>query len=172
MFVKKVLTAPRPDVALVTIGDYSLALRDRRASHESPCPRLLRPVKSCPDGAGGLISLDAPLVGEGANDVQSVVPGRIDHSLIPRAAVIFDFDSGVQARTDRGPDSEGTPGQAGATVQYSVGRKLGSAEDHVVYSRAVSEYCAQVGSDSTDVFSAAGIGDVSGAWSDCPGCWR
>ena len=163
MIVKKVLTARRPDAALVTIGDNSLALSDRRASPESLCPRLLGPVESRPDGSGGVVSVDAPLVGDGANDVQSVVPGRIDHSLIPRAAVIFDFDSGVQARTDHGSDSEGTPGQAGATVQYSVGRKLGSAEDDVVSSRAVSENCAQVGSDSTDVFSAAGIGDVSGA---------
>jgi hypothetical protein len=104
-----------------------------------------------------------PLVGDGANDVQSMVPCRIDHSLVPWAAVVFDFDSGVKARADCGPDSEGTPRQAGATVQGSVGRELGSTEDNVVCSRAVSQYCAQVGSDSMDVLGAAGIGDVSGA---------
>src|SRR5262249_37317196 len=126
-------------------------------------PQLLRPVKPRPDGSGGVVAVHAPLVGDGANDVQPVVPGRIDHSLVPRAAVVFDFDSGVKARADRGPDGEGTPGQAGATVQGSVGRELGSAQDHVVCSRAVSQYCAQVGPDSTDVLGAAGIGDVSGA---------
>jgi len=109
-----------------------------------------------------VVSVDAPLVGDGANDIQSMVPGRIDHSLVPRAAVVFDFDSGVMARANCGPDSEGTPGQAGTTVQGSVGREFRSAEDHVICSRAVSQYCAQVGSDSTDVLSAAGVGDVSG----------
>ena len=163
MIVKKVLTAPRPGVVLVTIGDHFLALSDRRASPESHCPWLLGPIEPCPDGSGGVVSVDAPLVGDGANDVQSVVPGRIDHSLIPRAAVVFDFDSGVQARTDRGSDSEGTPGQAGATVQYSVGRELGGAKDSVVCPRAVLKNWAQVGAYSTDVLSAAGIGDVNGA---------
>ena len=79
------------------------------------------------------------------------------------AAVVFDFDPGVKVRADHYPDSKGAPGQAGTTVQGSVGRELGSAEDHVVCSRAVSQYCAQVGPDSTYVLSAAGIGDVSGA---------
>src|SRR5713101_4133422 len=117
MIVKKVLTAPRPGTALVTLGDYFLALSDRRASHESPCPQLLRPVEPRPDGSGGVVSVDAPLVGDGANDIQSMVPGRIDHSLVPRAAVVFDFDSGMMARANCGPDSEGTLGQAGTTVQ-------------------------------------------------------
>jgi hypothetical protein len=110
-----------------------------------------------------VVSVNAPLVGDGANDVQSVVPGRIDHSLVPRTALVFDFDSGLKARADCDPDSEGPSRQAGATMQGSVGRKLGSAEDHIVCSRAVSEYCAQVGSDGTNVLSVAGIGDVSGA---------
>ena len=83
-----------------------------------------------------------------------MVSGGIDHALVPRAAVVFDFDSGVLARAYCGPDSEGTPGHAGTTVQDSVGRELGSAEDHVVCSWAVSEYCAQVGSDSMDVLGA------------------
>src|SRR5438046_801671 len=101
-----------------------------------------------------------------------MVRGRIDHSLVPRAAVVFYFDSGMNARADCGPDSEGATGQAGATVQDSVGRELGSAEDHVICSRAVSQYCAQVGSDSIDVLGAAGIGDISGVSPDCLGCWR
>jgi hypothetical protein len=45
-------------------------------------------------------------------------------------------------------------------VPDGVGGEFGSAEDHVVFSRAVSEYCAQAGSDSTDVLSATGIGDA------------
>jgi hypothetical protein len=149
--------------ALVTIGDFSLALSDRRAPRESPYPRLLRPVKPCPESSGGVVSVDPPFVGDGTNDVQAMVAGWIDHSLVPRAAVVFDFDPGVKAGADCGPDGEGAAGQARSTVQGSVGRELGSAEDHVVCSRAVSEYCAQVGSDSTDVLGAAGIGDVSGA---------
>ena len=152
-----------PGATPVTISDYSFALSDRRTSAESLGTRLLGPIEPCPDGSGGVVSVDAPLICDGANDVQSVVPGRIDHSLIPRAAVVFDFDSGVKTRAYCDSDSEGTPGQAGATVHYSVGRELGSAKYHVVCSWAVSEHCAQVGSDSTDVLSAAGIGDVSGA---------
>jgi hypothetical protein len=30
-----------------------------------------------------VVSVDAPLVGEGADDVHSVVPGRVDHCLVP-----------------------------------------------------------------------------------------
>ena len=163
MIVKKVLTVPRAGAALVTIGDCFLALSDRLASRESPCPQLLRPVESRPDGSGGVVSVDAPLVGEGADDVQSVVPGRVDHSLVPGAAIVFDFDPGIEIRMDCGPDGDSATGETRSAVLGSVRRQFGGAEDRVVCPWAVLEHCAQVGAHNADLVGAAGVGDVGGA---------
>jgi len=133
--------------------------------------RLLGPVESRPDRPAGLVAVDAPLIGDGANDVQSVVPGRIDHSLIPGTAVVLDFDPNVTVLADRGPDSEGAAGQAGATVLGGVGRKFGGAQDRVVCPRTVVEDCAKASSDSANVLSAAWIGDLGGALPECSRCW-
>ena len=133
---------------------------------------LLRPVEPCPDGSGGVVSVDAPLVGEGADDVQSVVPGRIYHSLVPGAAIVFDFDPGTEIRIDCGPDGEGATGETRSAVLGSVRGQFGGAEDRVVCPRAVLEHCAQVGAHNANLVGAAGVRHVGGAWSECPGCWR
>jgi hypothetical protein len=73
---------------------------------------LLGPVESRPDRPAGLVAVDAPLIGDGANDVQSMVPGRIDHPLVPGAAVVLDCYPNVMVLADCGPDSEGATGQA------------------------------------------------------------
>jgi len=57
--------------------------------------RLLRAVESRPDGSAGVVAVDAPLIDDGANNVKAVVPDRIDHSLVPGTAVVFDFDPRV-----------------------------------------------------------------------------
>src|SRR5689334_2294035 len=94
-------------------------------------------VESRPDGPAGLVAVDAPLIGDGANDVQSVVPSRINHSLIPWTAVVLDFYTGVVVRADDGADGEGAAGEAGAAVLGGVGGEFGGAQDHVVCPRAV-----------------------------------
>jgi hypothetical protein len=73
--------------------------------------QLFGPIESCPDGAGGMVAVDAPFVGDGPHDIQSVVPSRIDHGLVPGAAVILDFDSGMKGRDDDNSDGEGAPGK-------------------------------------------------------------
>ena len=60
--------------------------------------RLIGPVESCPDGTAGVVAVDPPFVGNGTDDIQAVVPGRVDHSLVPGAAVVLDFDPRVQLR--------------------------------------------------------------------------
>ena len=80
--------------------------------------RLFGPIESGPDGAAGVVAVDAPFVGEGAHDVQSVMPGRIDHGLVPRAAVILDFDSGMEVWDDDNSDGEGAPWKARAAGQH------------------------------------------------------
>jgi hypothetical protein len=39
-----------------------------------------------------VVAVDSPFVGDGTNDVQAMVPSGVDHSLVPRAAVVLDFD--------------------------------------------------------------------------------
>jgi hypothetical protein len=87
MNVTKVLTTPRPSYALVAMCNYNVASSDSRVSYTSPCPWLIRPVEPCPNGSGGVVSVDAPLVGESANDVQSVVSGQVNHPLVPNSAM-------------------------------------------------------------------------------------
>lgn len=128
----------------MAISDRVLALSNNRDDTHLVVRGLLSPVEPRPDGSHGVVSVDAPLFGEGANDVQPMMPGRINHPLIPGTAVVLDFYTGVKIGADRSPDSEGAAGQARAAVQGSVGCELGSAEDHVICSRAASEYCAQV----------------------------
>jgi hypothetical protein len=128
-----------------------------------PPDRLFSPVKSRPDGAGGVISVDASLVDDGSNEVKSVVPGWVDHPLVPGAAVVLDFDPGVVLLADDEADSEGAAGEAGAAVLGSVGSEFGGAQDHVVCPRAVFEDCAQVGTDSAGLLGASGIGDLGSA---------
>ena len=53
---------PRP-----TVADRGELRAD--SGNQSPCVRLLRPVEPCPDCPGDVVSVDAPLVGEGADDV-------------------------------------------------------------------------------------------------------
>src|SRR5258708_4890085 len=122
--------------------------------------RLLGPVESRPDGAGGVVAVAAPRVGDGADDVQAVVPGWAGHGLGPGAVVVLDFDPGVVVWADGGADGEGAAGQAGTAVLGGVWRHFGGAQDHLVCPGAVVEGCAQVGADSADVLGAAGIGDL------------
>jgi hypothetical protein len=132
---------------------------------------LLGPVESRPDRPAGLVAVDSPLIGDGTNDVQSMVPGRIDHSLVPGTAVVLDFDPNVMVLADCGPDSEGAAGQARAAVLGGVGREFGGAQDRVVCPRTVVEDCAKASSDSANVLSAAWIGDLGGALPECSRYW-
>jgi hypothetical protein len=127
-------------------------------------------VESRPDGSAGLVAVDPPLVGNSANDVQAVVPGRVDHSLVPGAAVVLDFDPGVVVCVDSGSDREGPAGKARAAVLGSVRSEFRGAQDHVIRPRAVIEDYAQVSADGMDVLSAAWIGGL-GTLRECSGCW-
>jgi hypothetical protein len=69
-----------------------------------------------------VIAVDSPLVGDSTDEVQAVVPGRVDHSLVPRAAVVLDFDPDEVVGTDRGSDGEGTVREAGSAVLGGIGR--------------------------------------------------
>src|SRR5689334_21198862 len=93
---------------------------EARHRHEA-AGRLLGAAESCPDGTAGVVAVDAPFVGDSPDDVQSVVPGRIDHSLVPGAAVVLDFDPHAEVWADYGPDREGAAGEAGAAVLGGVG---------------------------------------------------
>src|SRR5579859_3157712 len=108
----------------------------RMAAVESPRRRpgycYLGPVESRPDSAGGVVAVNPPLVGDGTDDVQSVMPGRIDHSLVPGTAVVLDFDPRVMVRADDGADGKGATGEAGAAVLGGVGGEFGGAQDHVI----------------------------------------
>src|SRR5258708_27261827 len=109
----------------------------------SPRPRvrlrLLGPVESGPDGAGGVVAVAAPRVGDGEDDVQAVVPGWAGHGLAPGAVVVLDFDPGVVAWADGGADGEGAAGQAGTAGLGGGGRPLGGAQDHLACPGAVGE---------------------------------
>jgi len=88
------------------------------------------------------------------------MPRRVDHRLVPGAALVLDFDPSVMIRAYDGPDSEGSTWEAGAAVLGGVGGEFGGAQDHIVCSRVDVEDCAQVGADSPDVLGATGIGDL------------
>jgi hypothetical protein len=98
--------------------------------------RLLGAVESCPDGTAGVAAVDAPLVGDGANNVKAVMPGRIDHSLVLGTAVVLNLYPHAEVWADYGPDCEGAAGEAGAAVLGGVGGEFGGAQDDVVGSRA------------------------------------
>ena len=121
MIVKKILTA--------SVWRYG----GRRIVPAQAWQRLLGAVESRPDSAGGVVAVDPPFVGDSTDDVQSVVPGRIDHSLVPGTAVVLDFDPHVIVRADDGADGEGAAGEAGAAVLGGVGGELGGAQDHVIH---------------------------------------
>src|SRR5258708_37040971 len=74
--------------------------------------RLLGPVESGPDGAGGVVAVAAPRVGDGADDVQAVVPGWAGHGLGPWAVAVLAFDPGAVAWPGGGADGEGAAGRA------------------------------------------------------------
>ena len=133
--------------------------------------QLIRPVEPGPDRAACVIAVDSPLVGDSTDEVQAMVPGRVDHSLVPRAAVVLDFDPDEVVGADRGPDGEGTVWEAGTAVLGGIGREFGDAENHIIDLRAISEECPQVGADCTDMFGGARIGDVGDALRECSGCW-
>jgi hypothetical protein len=52
---------------------------------------MVGPVELCPDGAGGVVAVDAPLGSKGTDNIQSMVPGVAD-GWGPQAAVVFHFD--------------------------------------------------------------------------------
>ena len=156
MTVKKILTATPLRAADCSYGQWS---------------RLIRPVEPGPDRAACVIAVDSPLVCNSADEVQAVVPGRVDHSLVPRAAVVLDLDPDEVVGADCGSDGEGAVREAGTAVLGGIGREFGDAENHVIDLRAVSEECTQVGADCADVFGAARIGDVGDALREGSGCW-
>src|SRR5260370_23261057 len=107
--------------------------------------RLLGPVESGPDGAGGVVAVAAPRVGDGADDVQAVVPGWAGHGLGPGAVVVLDFDPGVVVWADGGADGEGAARQAGTAGLGGVGRRFGGGQARCVGPPECVEACAQAG---------------------------
>src|SRR5487761_826196 len=83
--------------------------------------RLFRPIEPCPDSTAVAITLDAPAIGEGTDNVPAMVSGRIADVASPRAAVVFDFDADVIAGDDRGLDGERPTRQARGAVQDGIG---------------------------------------------------
>lgn len=100
---------------------------------------MIGPPESRPDGASGVVAVDAPVTREGTNDVESVVPTAIIYGWAPRSAVVRDFDPDVVARADLGVEGEGAAWQAGVAVKGSVGREFGGTEDHIVCHGAVTQ---------------------------------
>jgi hypothetical protein len=85
-----------------------------------------------------------------------MTPYRVTYRWGRGTTVVLDFDPGVVAWADLGPDGESTAGQPGAAVNDGVGREFGGAEDHLVCHGALVEYCAQVSADDTDALGGAG----------------
>jgi hypothetical protein len=96
-------------------------------------------------------------------NIKAVMPGRIDHSLVPGTAVVLNLYPHTEVWADYGPDCEGAAGKAGAAVLGGVGGEFGGAQDHILCPRAVFEECAQVGADGADVLGAAGVGGLGAA---------
>ena len=113
--------------------------------------RLFRPVEPGPARATGVVTVDAPFVGDGAHDIRAVMPGRVDHRLVPGASAIVYFDPGVAAAADNGLDGEGAAWQARVAVQGGVGCQFGGAQYRVICTRGVAEHRAQVCPDCSDV---------------------
>src|SRR5260370_2184706 len=55
------------------------------------------PVEPRPDGAGGVVVVDAPFGGKGADDIEPVMPRRVASPRRPGTAVVLDFDLSVIA---------------------------------------------------------------------------
>src|SRR5690348_17178543 len=100
---------------------------------------MLWPVEPCPGGSGCAVAFGAPVSGQGADDVESMVSSRVRDGWCPWAAAVFDFDPGVVAWADLGPDGEGAAGQARVAVEGGVGGQLRSAEDDLVGHGAVAQ---------------------------------
>jgi hypothetical protein len=100
-----------------------------------------RPLPRCPQPYPAGWPRWTPFVGEAADDVQAVMPGRVAYRDGPGTAGVFDFDQGVVAQVDLGTDGEGAAGQAGVAVDGGVGREFGGAEDHVICQRAARSLC-------------------------------
>src|SRR6266498_4220905 len=79
---------------------------------------MVGPVESCPDGAGGVVAFDVPVGSEGADDVESVVPGRVARSWGPGAAIVLDLDPGAMTWVNLGPDGKAAARQARAAVDH------------------------------------------------------
>jgi hypothetical protein len=94
------------------------------------------PGESCPDRAGGVVAIDAPVGGEGADDIEPVMSCRVTRLWSPWTAAVFDFNLGVIAWADSGSDGEGAAGQAGAAVEDGVG---GSSEAQRTTSSAIGQ---------------------------------
>src|SRR5258708_9470926 len=120
--------------------------------------RLLGPVESGPDGAGGVVGVAAPRVGDGADDVQAVVPGWAGHGLVPGAVVVLDFDPGVVAWADGGADGEGSAGQAGTAVLGGVGPPVRGAQDSLLCPPAVAKESAPARPDTPGWPRSAPVG--------------
>jgi hypothetical protein len=133
--------------------------------------RLFGPVKSGPDGAGDVVAIDAPFVGDGTHDVQAVVSGGIDHGLVPGPAVVLNFDSGMKIWKCDNSDGEGASGETRAAVLSGVGCEFRGAENDVVGSRAIIQDCTQVGPYGTDVLGGAGISGLDRVLPESSGCW-
>lgn len=67
---------------------------------------LLKPVEPYPDGAAGLVTVDAPLAGEGTNDIQTVMLGWITCRRSLRTAIVLDFDADALPWADHHPNCE------------------------------------------------------------------
>src|SRR5579859_7655939 len=78
------------------------------------------PIESCPDGAGGVGAVDAPIGSEGTDDSEAVVPRRVAFPWRPRTPLVLHFDLDVIAWVDSGPDGEGAAWQAGVAVQGGI----------------------------------------------------
>src|SRR5258708_29028589 len=117
-------------------------------------------VESWPDDGAGVVSVDAPVAGEGTDDVESVEARGVACRWSRGAATVLDLDPGVVAWADSRPDGEDATGHAGAAVNGGIRGEFGGTEDHVVCHGAVGEEPAQVGPGPPDLPGGAGIGDA------------
>src|SRR5262249_23309648 len=90
------------------------------------------PVESCPDRAGGVVAVDAPVGSDGTDDGETVMPRRVAPRRRPWTALVLDFDLGVIAWVDPGSDDKGAAWQARTAVQGGIGSEFGGTQDHLV----------------------------------------
>ena len=57
-----------------------------------------------------MIAADTPVGSEGTNDIEPMMPCDISYPWIRGTTVVLDFDPGVVAGADLGPDGEGAAG--------------------------------------------------------------